>query len=147
MSALLRTTGALLLAGGAVVAAAAYPAAWAADRALGTEGIVLTSLADEATVELQRATFDDAERDPAKRRALVAGIYGTALRLEPERVLLAAPEDLIRPPEAPELVLLRPRPGGWRQTGTLWFLAPRIAAGALLAALAGWFLRRRFSRS
>jgi len=122
----------------------AWPAAKLLDRALGTDAIVLTSLNEADKVELQRLQFDDEGLSPAQRTEAVVSIYGAAPRAEPDRFLGVSEADVIHPAEAPELVLLRPREGGWRQTKTFYFVAERAIVVGLVGA-AVLLLVRRFT--
>ena len=137
------TLGRIVLVGGLAVAALAWPLAKWAESSLGTTAILLATAADDGTVELQREQFDDTEKDAAKRRAAVIGIYGNAPTTEPDRFLGVTDADLIRPVEDRSLTLLRPKAGGWRQSKSFGFAAPRVIALALAAAVLGFLLMRR----
>ena len=140
----MRRAVAVLLVLALATAVLAWPAAKLLDAALGTDAIVLVSENDAAKVELQRLAFDDEGLTPEQRTEAVVSIYGAAPRAAPDRFLGVTDADLIRPAEAPELVLLRPREGGWRQTKTLYFVAERAIVAGLVGA-AALFLVRRFT--
>lgn len=138
----LRTAVAVLLVLSVAVAVLAWPVAMLLDRALGTDAVVLTSENDPEKVELQRSQFDDEGLSPAARTEAIVSIYGAAPRAEPDRFLGVSDADVIRPAEAPGLVLLRPRAGGWRQTKSLYFVAERAIVAGLAAAAVLLFVRR-----
>lgn len=124
------------------VAALAWPAAWAADRAFGSDAILILPQSDPGKVELQRLEFDGDGLAPAARDPAVAAIYGTAAKFEVDRFLFVGEVDVIVPEEAPHLRLLKDREGGWRQTKSLYFAAERAIVGALVAAALLFVVRR-----
>lgn len=121
----------------------AWPAAKLADGALGTDAVALSRVFDPATVELNRAAYDGDGLTGEDRTRAVAEIYGVAGSLAADRFVGVAEADLIRPAEAPELALLQPREGGWRQVKTFYFLAERLIVGGVVGAVA-LLLARRF---
>jgi hypothetical protein len=116
----------------AVLAVLGWPAAFAADRALGRDVVVVAPHAPEDA--LARRAVWEAEGRPGDDRD-VASLHGTWLGAE--RVL--AKEDdgrLLRPAEKPSLLLYRVAAGARPvQARTAWFLARALAAAGAGAAV------------
>ena len=119
----------------AAVALLALPAAWLLSGQ--SQRVQYISAFDEATVEVNRFTFED---DEDRSDEAIVAIYG-APSGEPESVLFVDDERLIRPDENPALVLL-PKAADENplQVQTVWFFARATALGAGLAALGGLLL-------
>ena len=124
------------------VAVLAYPAAWLVDRAAGSDVVLLQTVAPEDEIEGNRAAFDDTEKDPAKRRADVVGIYGSNPKPTVERVLFVDPAQVIVPKEDPSIVLLKPGAEYRYQAKSLYFLAQKAALAAAAAFVVLLVLRR-----
>jgi hypothetical protein len=144
---LLKILGILAL----VVAGAVYPAI--GGIASGAVNAYIIPAKDASTVELERTLFDPKGMDKtsAKYRHAVISLYGTAApSIEPTPVVFEASSRFVRPPEAPDLVLLpvnKEKGENPMQVKTLWFFAPYLAGGAGVAGLAflalGAFLGRK----
>ena len=134
MQGLLRVLGFAGLALGVL----AYPAAWAVDRAAGTE-VLIVMARDAASEETERGLWEL----NGSERAEAASIYGTPTK-EPVRLVFADPARVLRPKEDPSLVLYLLRDGD--QAQTLWYFALPATAGGLVAGAALLFLSSRMKR-
>ncbi len=99
----------ILLIAALVTAALGWAVPQYVDSQHGSDVILLVSVNDDETVSFRRDEFafeaEDAEWKPAERRDSVISIYGANPKPETKRVLFAKDEHVIRPEEAPELVL------------------------------------------
>jgi hypothetical protein len=147
MNKLLKILGVLAF----VAAAAVYPVI--AGLASGAVAAYIIPAKDPATVELERTLFDPKGMDKAspKYRHAVISLYGTAApSIEPTPVVFVPASKLVRPIEAPDLVLLpvdKEKGENPMQVKSLWFFAPYLAGGAAAAGIAflllGVFLGRK----
>lgn len=110
------------------VAVLAYPAAWAIDRAAGTEALIV-SAADEASVDANRGLWEL----NGKPKGEVASIYGTPSK-EPARLIAPPAEKILHPKEDPSLTLYLAKGSDHPlQAQTLWYFAPLAIVGAFVA--------------
>ncbi len=124
---------------GLAVGVLAYPAAFALDRAAGTDALVVTA-ADAAIVEVNRATWDGTSK------AEVPGLYGSPFKA-PERIVFADPANLLHPKEDPTQTLYLLKGSDHPlQAQTLFYFALPATIGGLIAGAALLWLACRMGR-
>jgi hypothetical protein len=127
------------------VAILAYPAAYAVDRACGTDVVLLAGQAYDAKAAKQRRDeYDDSIKDTDERRKAIAEIYGPTTKAEVLRVLFVDEAQIIRPEEDKSLALLaQDKDGAHRiQAASAYFVAGRAGLGGAAAAVILLILRR-----
>lgn len=105
------------------------------DYGFGTD-VVMIAPNDEATVELNRAMYIPGDPVPE--------LYGNPMS-KPVRVVLASQEDLIRPEEQSDLVLLKVdklQGENPLQVQTVHLFSRFLIPGFLILGVAGWLLKR-----
>jgi len=124
---------------GIAVGVLAYPLAFALDSAAGVDALVVTA-ADDATVEVNRATWD------GKTKSEVPGLYGSPFKA-PERIVFANKANLIHPKEDPSQTLYLLRTGDHPlQAQTLFYFALPSTIGGLVAGAALLWLACRMGK-
>lgn len=124
---------------GLAVGALAYPAAFALDRAAGTDALIVTA-ADAAIVEVNRAGWDGTSK------VEVPGLYGSPFK-GTERLVFADPANLLHPKEDPSQTLYLLKGSDHPlQAQTLFYFALPATVGGLLAGAALLWLACRMGR-
>jgi hypothetical protein len=124
---------------GLAVGVLAYPAAFAVDRAAGTDALIVQA-ADADSVATNRGMWEI----NGSPKAEVPGIYGSPTKA-PVRLVCAKAEALVRPPEDPSLTLYLMQAGDHPlQAQTLWYFAlPATLGGLVAGALLLWLSGRK----
>lgn len=117
----------------------AYPAAFAMDRAAGTDALIVQA-ADPVSVETNRGLWEL----NGSEKAEVPGIYGSPTKA-PTRLVCAKAANLLQPKEDPARTLyLLKGDDHPLQAQTLWYFAlPSTIGGIVAGTVLLWLSRRR----
>jgi len=124
---------------GIAVGILAYPAAFAVDRAAGTDALIVQA-ADPASVETNRGLWELNGGEKAE----VPGIYGSPTKA-PTRLVCANSANILQPKEDPAVTLyLLKGDDHPLQAQTLWFFAlPSTIGGVVAGAVLLWLSCRK----